>query len=193
MAQASGTSRESESRDVARSSQEGQLSRRRGYYDEFPSLFDFNPGELFMRPSSMIRRMWDDIDRMFAPITPRGWEGSRGGSWWPAVEVSQQGGQLNICAEVPGLKPEDIKVEVSENDLILRGERKQEQKQEERGMYRSERSYGQFFRRIPLPEGANPEGAKANFTNGELRISIPVAEPERHSREIKIETNPGKK
>ena len=90
-----------------------------------------------------------------------------------------------MSADIPGLKPEDIKLEVTDQDLIIRGERKKEQTEERRGFYRSERSYGQFYRRIPLPEGANPDQAKASFTNGELRINIPVAEPKRQHREIK--------
>jgi len=193
MAEVDEKNRTAEGRDVERSQQRGEMTRRRDY-DYFPSLFDTSGGELFsMRPFALFRRMSEEMDRMFSSWAGRGSEAGEGRVWWPAIEVSQDKGQLNICAEVPGVKPEDVKVEVSDDELVIRGERKQEQTERREGMYRSERSYGQFFRRIPLPEGAKANEAKADFSNGELRIRIPVAEQERRHREIKIGSGETKK
>jgi HSP20 family protein len=184
----------SKTQEQERSQSSSQLARRRDF-ESFPSLFDLSGGELFnVWPSMLLRRISDEMDRMMAPVSStRGSESGRAASWWPAIEVSQQEGQLKICADIPGLKPEDIKLEVTDQDLIIRGERKKEQTDERRGFYRTERSYGQFLRRIPLPEGANPDEAKADFSNGELRINIPVSEPKRQHREIKINSGESKK
>lgn len=185
MAETMEKNKQSQGRDLERSQQASETTRSRDY-DNFPSLFDLHGGELFaMRPSLFLRQLSNEMDRMLSAASPASAE-SHGGSWWPAIEVSHNEGNLNICAEIPGLKPEDVKVEVSDNDLVIRGERKQEHKDTRRGFYRSERSYGQFFRRIRLPEGANADEAKANFSSGELRITIPVAESKRRHREITI-------
>jgi len=187
MAELEVKSKQSQTKEGERSQSAGQIARRRESND-FPSLFDMSGGELFnMWPSMLLRRISDEMDRMMAPVSPaRGSEPGRATAWRPAIDISHQEGQFSVSADIPGLKPEDIKLEVTDQDLIIRGERKKEQTEERRGFYRSERSYGQFYRRIPLPEGANPDQAKASFTNGELRINIPVAEPKRQHREIKI-------
>jgi HSP20 family protein len=157
-----------------------------GYY---PSLFTYSPGELFgMSPFALMRRMSDEMDRVFRRYSGEsGEEGVSRGSWWPALEVTEKDGNLNVCAELPGLKPEDVKVEVDENRLIIHGERRREQEGREGGQYRSERSYGSFYRSVPLPEGAAVDKAKAEYTNGELRITIPVPQSESRRREIPIQ------
>ncbi len=85
-------------------------------------------------------------------------------------------GKLLVYAELPGLKKGDIKVQVTEDALILEGERKQEKEEKREGYYHSERSYGHFYRSIPLPEGVTLDKASAEFTNGILEVTIPVAE-----------------
>jgi HSP20 family protein len=76
---------------------------------------------------------------------------------------------------------------------VIQGERKREHEEKREGYYRSERSYGQFYRLIPLPEGANPDQAHAEFRNGELRVSIPVPEQQRRTRRIPISTAPSER
>ena len=132
-----------------------------------------------------MRRMSEDMDRNFGRFF-----GSEGGQsfWSPAIEVSETGGQLRVHAELPGLKPEDVKVEVSNDQLVIWGERKSEQEENRQGLYRSERRYGQFYRAIPLPEGTKTEQAKAQFNNGVLEISLPIPEHKSNRREIPIES-----
>jgi len=79
-------------------------------------------------------------------------------------------------------------VEVADNQLIIQGERKYDHEEKKKGWYRSERSYGQFYPAIPLPEGANTEQAKAQFNNGVLEISLPMPEQKSNRREIPIES-----
>jgi len=93
-----------------------------------------------------------------------------------------------VTAELPGLKKEDVKVELTEDALIIQGERKQEHKEDHEGFHRWERSYGQFYRSIPLPEEAKTDQAKAELTDGVLKVSVPVAETKKKTtRQVPIE------
>jgi HSP20 family protein len=159
---------------------EGGLSRQ-GLLEPF----SWNPSEFFSNPFSLMRRFSEEMDRSFGRFFTRG-EGE--GFWAPAIEVTESGGQLKVHADLPGLKPEDVRVEVADDQLIIQGERKYDHEEKKKGWYRSERSYGQFYRAIPLPEGANTEQAKAQFNNGVLEISLPVPEQKSNRREIPIES-----
>jgi HSP20 family protein len=133
----------------------------------------------------MMRRLSEEMDRSFGRLFSR----EEGGSFWsPAIEVSENEGQLRVHAELPGLKPEDVHVEVANDQLIIQGERKYEHDEKNRGVYRSERRYGQFYRAIPLPEGTNTEQAKAQFRNGVLEVAIPIPEQKSSRRQIPIES-----
>ncbi|MBZ5596533.1 MAG: Hsp20/alpha crystallin family protein [Acidobacteriia bacterium] len=175
-------SSEQRNQSLERSRHGGSLERR-GVY---PSPFSLNPAEFFSAsPFSLMRRFTEEMDRMF-----EGFGGWRGGTkvtqWSPAIEVNERDGKLEVLAELPGLKESDVKVEVTGEGLVIQGERKREHEEKREGYYRSERSYGQFYRLIPLPEGANVDQAHAEFHNGELRVSIPV--PEQKTRQIPIST-----
>ena len=104
----------------------------------------------------------------------------------PAIKINELDGQLQVRAELPGLKPEDVRVEVTDGALTIQGERKYEHEENKKGVYRSERRSGQFYREIPLPEGADVEQAKAQFNNGVLEIKLPVREQVSDRREIPI-------
>jgi HSP20 family protein len=88
------------------------------------------------------------------------------------VEVQERGGKLLVRVDLPGMAREDVKVEVTAETLTIEGERKQTVEKEEKGYYRSERSYGRFSRTIPLPEGVDANTAKAEFKNGVLEVSM---------------------
>jgi len=162
----------------------GELERRGAY----PALFSRHPGEFFnTNPFALMRRFTDEMDRLFESS---GWRKGRTevAPWSPAVEVNEHDGKLEVTADLPGIQESDVKVEVSDEGLIIRGERKREHEEKGEGYYRSERSYGQFYRLIPLPETAKLDQARAEFHNGELRISIPAPARQRNSREIPIST-----
>lgn len=161
---------------------EGGALARPGNFDPF---FSLSPSEFFSNPFSAMRRVSDEMDRAFGHFLGQG--GAETMAGFPAVEVAEHDGNLCVHADVPGLKPEDVKVEVTEDSLIIRGERKSEHEHRGQNTYRSERHYGQFYREIPLPQGANTEQAKANFTNGVLEISVPVPEQASKRREIPVQ------
>ena len=107
--------------------------------------------------------------------------------WVPELEVLQTNGQFVVRADLPGLKREDVKVELTNNVLTISGERKEEKEEKREGYYRSERSYGSFYRQIPLPEGAKTDTAKAEFNDGVLQVTMqaPAREPQKRLLEIK--------
>ena len=85
------------------------------------------------------------------------------------------------------LTRDDINVELSDNGITIEGERKNEHEEKREGYYRSERSYGKFYRRIPLPEGIDPRNANASFNDGVLEITMPAPKrEERKSRRLEI-------
>jgi HSP20 family protein len=145
-------------------------------------------GSLFsMNPFALMRRFTEEMDRAFGSMM-LGPEEAR--LWSPTVEVKEKEGKLLVSAELPGLKKEDIKVEVTPEALVLEGERKHEKEEKKEGFYHSERSYGHFYRSIPLPEGAELDKAAAEFTNGVLEVSIPIPKTETKGRQIPVNEAP---
>jgi HSP20 family protein len=140
-----------------------------------------------------MRRFADEMDRAFSNLGVSSTGTSQGQelTWIPAVEIRQNDNNLVISAELPGLTEKDVKVEATPEGLVIQGERKQEYTGEEGGIRRSERVYGQFYRLIPLPEGANVGNAQANFENGVLQITIPVPESQQNRRQIPISSAHG--
>ena len=147
-----------------------------------------------MTPFSMMQQFADEIDRLFdgfglgrfGSSAGRGFA-KEGGSWWPAVEVSHRNNDLIVRADLPGLRKEDVHVDVTDDAIMIRGERRREHDEENAGIYRSERSYGSFVRTIPLPQGAIADQAKATFKDGVLEITLPApSEQARRGRRIEI-------
>jgi HSP20 family protein len=153
---------------------------------------------LWGEPFASLERIADEMDRVFddfgfgrnwlAPRPGRGARSSRGGMelFVPQIEVHQQNDQLVIRTDLPGIKKEDVSIDVTDNALTISGERRQEQQTERSGIYRSERSYGHFSRTIPLPEGAMTDQANATFKDGVLEIRMPTP-PEQVTRGRRLE------
>ncbi len=106
--------------------------------------------------------------------------------WTPQIETFQRGDRFIVRADLPGMKKEDVDIELTDDSLTIEGERREEQEEDRGGYYRSERTYGHFYRVVPLPEGAITESAKANFDNGVLEVTI-QAPPREVSRKRKLE------
>lgn len=162
---------------LQRSSRPRGLSRR----DPFES---FNFG-----PFALMRRMQEDMDRLFGGGFGRDVFGGGPdvGEWAPAIEVFQRGNDLVVRADVPGLSREDLSVEVGDDALTIRGERKYDHQEEQGGVFRSERSYGTFYRVVPLPEGVMTDSAKATFKDGVLEVIMQAPPHEvRRGRQIEI-------
>src|SRR5438067_8427562 len=155
-------------------------------------------------PFTFMRRFSEDMDRLFedfgfgpgllAPSFERSLDqlGTlTTATWAPQAEVLERDNQLIIRTDLPGMTKDDINVDINDNSVVIRGERKSEHEEDEEGYYRSERSYGSFYRRIPLPGGVKAEEANADFRNGVLEITMPApkrADEGRRQLEIKGET-----
>jgi HSP20 family protein len=142
---------------------------------------------LRMSPFSLLGRITEEFDRILQPFLSESETANI--AWIPTVEVSQHDGKYHILAELPGLSPNEVRVEVDEDAVILQGERQVEREANEGGIRRSERQFGMFYRRIPLPEGADPEQAKAKFHDGILEITMPAPTKQAERRQIQVEAD----
>jgi HSP20 family protein len=94
-------------------------------------------------------------------------------SFSPRLDVSETDREYHITAELPGMDEKDVEISLSNNLLILRGEKKDERKDKQKDYFRMERSYGMFERAIPVPEGADLDKCEASFRKGVLTVTIP--------------------
>ncbi len=134
----------------------------------------------------LLRRLTRDLDTFFDRF---GFEKPMLGElpWTPDLELFEKGDLFVLRADLPGLKREDVKVDVSDTELTISGERRQEREDKEKGIYRTERFYGSFMRTIALPEGVKPELAKAVVKDGVLEVTMPIARVEPKKRRVEIE------
>jgi HSP20 family protein len=139
---------------------EGTLSRR----DAF--------GLLRQMTSELDHMFEDPFWRSFRPTRPTG---DRATSWSPEVDVFEKDNRLFTRIDLPGMKKEDVKVEVTDGHLEISGERKSEVEEKKGEYYRCERAYGSFYRAVPLPDGVNLEDITATFADGVLEVSVPLA------------------
>ena len=145
-------------------------------------------------PFEMVQRLSDEMDEVFnsmlhgRPSTR--WSGHGGGGlrnfWAPEVEIAEEGNQLRVCVDLPGVSKDNVKVDVHEGMLTIQGERREERTEggEQQGFRRSERRYGSFYRAIPLPEGAAAENAQASMKEGVLTVTVPIARKRARRLEI---------
>ncbi len=175
---------EQSQQSIQRDSSHAAISPRRG-----SSLLGFGitPQEFFSsNPFSLMRRMTEEMDRVIQEFGLERDSGNKAG-WSPAIEVTERDGKYNVRAELPGLSPDDVRVEVVNDSLVIQGERKVEHEEKDGGVQRTERQYGLFYRSIPLPEGVDLDHANAKFQNGMLEVTIPVPQQKENRRPIRIE------
>jgi HSP20 family protein len=177
--------RSSQGTGLIRRSQEGGIAKRQrsGAFG-----LPLTPQEMLrMSPFSLLGRITEEFDRILQPVLSESETANI--AWIPTVEVSQHDGQYHILAELPGLSPNEVRVEVDDDAVILQGERQVEREANEGGIRRSERQFGMFYRRIPLPEGADLGQAKAKFHDGILEITMPAPNKQRERRQIQVEAD----
>jgi len=123
-----------------------------------------------------LTRMQEEMNRFFDDFFGEQRRGLAEGAWLPAVDVSETDSELVVRAELPGMSHEDIEINVQDNILTLKGEKKQEKKEEKENFHRLERSYGSFSRSFSLPAGVKADDIKATFKDGILQVTMPKAE-----------------
>ena len=105
--------------------------------------------------------------------------------WTPRVDIKEEASRFVILADIPGVDPATIEIQMDKNVLSIKGERAAEETKENDKVTRSERTYGQFYRRFALPESADAEGITAAGKHGVLEIAIPK-KPETTPRRIAV-------
>jgi HSP20 family protein len=136
------------------------------------------------------REMEDFFDRFSRPM---GWPHRFGrelameGEWAPRVDISETDNEFVINAEIPDIKKEDVKVNVENGVLTLKGERKQEKEEKGKKFHRVERYYGSFCRSFVLPENVAEDKIDASFKDGMLKLTIPKTESKKPKAiEVKV-------
>jgi HSP20 family protein len=136
-----------------------------------PSLWSASPFDAMMRLSR-------EMDQLMGSFFGTG--GRRDSEfpslWSPQVEVRQSGDNLIVSAELPGVAKDAIQIEATDEGIAISGERRESREEggKDRGYHLAERSYGSFYRNIPLPDGAQVEEAKASMRDGVLEITMPL-------------------
>jgi len=106
-------------------------------------------------------------------------------SWTPSVDIYEDGNNLVLTAEVPGIDEKDIEIKVEDNTISIKGERKFEKETKEENYHRIERSYGAFYRSFSLPHYIDQDKIEAEHENGILRVTMPK-KPELKPKSVKI-------
>ncbi len=122
------------------------------------------------------------MERFFGPMEEP-WTGALPAV--PAVNVAETDGAFEVTLELPGMKPEDVTVEVRGDELRVAGEKKEENEEKGKTMHRVERTFGRFERVLPLPAGVRDGDVAAAFNDGVLKIVLPKA-PEAKRRAIEV-------
>ena len=145
-------------------------------------------------PFALLRQMTAELDRAFdEPFFGVQWPALgkaelTAPTWAPRVDVFERDGRLVTKVDLPGVKKEDVSVQVTDHHLALSGERKQESAETKDNVYRTEREYGSFYRAVPLPDGVKLEDVQATFADGVLEVSVPLpAKPEATVRKFEIQ------
>ena len=136
------------------------------YFGEVERYFD----RLFRHPLSMMTPSFTFRD--FPKL----------GEISPTVDIFEEGNDLVVKAELPGIKKDDLNVTITENRITISGEKKQEEKVEKKDYHRVERSYGSFTRSFRLPDNVNGDAAKASFKEGILEVRVPKTKEARQKK-----------
>jgi HSP20 family protein len=129
----------------------------------------------------------EELDSMLARMSAEFDGGSLTGGILPSLDMSEADAALEIRMDVPGFKPDEIDIQVTENTISVSGQRQEEKKDDRKSYHRVERRRGSFARTVALPCGVNADKAEASIKDGVLMISIPKSESAR-IRKVKVKT-----
>jgi len=128
-------------------------------------------------PARELQTIQQEMNRLFGTFfdsqAGNGGQGAPSRRWVPAMDLVEEGERYVLRADLPGVREQDVKVELEDNVLTVSGERRSEHEQRGDGYYRVERSSGGFSRSLVLPDGVDPEQIRAHIENGVLEVSVP--------------------
>jgi HSP20 family protein len=139
------------------------------------------------RPLRDMATLHDEMNRVFDNLLMRPATGVGAENWYPAADVRETENDYVVRTELPGVSKDDVKINLINNTLIIRGEKKQETEDQKGNWHHVERSYGMFERTFALPSAVSSDRIKARFRDGVLEVIVPKAE-EARPREINIES-----
>jgi HSP20 family protein len=130
------------------------------------SIVRWNPFENLSFIQKDINKIFDDnfLAKEFSNV------------WAPGIDVRETGESYQVKADLPGLKADDINVEINKNSLVISGERKAEKEEKETNYYKREISYGSFKRQVTLPQPVDADKITAKYTDGVLQVTVPKSE-----------------
>lgn len=139
------------------------------------TLIKFEPLREFETIHDRIQRYFDDFSSHGLTFSD---------SFSPRIDISEEKNQINVTAEIPGVKKENIKITLQDNILTIEGEKKKESEQKEQNFYRTERIYGAFKRSFTLPAEVDSEKVEAKFENGILNVTLKKLEAKIQSEKV---------
>lgn len=131
--------------------------------------------------------MRDELDQLFSRLSSETDGGWLSGEMVPSLDLSETDKTVEVRADLPGLKAEDIDIQVSQNTLTVSGERKEEKEEKGRSWHRVERKYGTFSRTVPLPCEVDQEKIDASYKDGVLTVTLPKG-ASAQTRKIKVKS-----
>lgn len=143
------------------------------------------PGSIFrpgISPWQALQQLREQMDGILGQAF-----GPGNGEWAPPIDLDERENEFVLTAELPGLTPENIDLEIDGDVLTLRGEKKEDREEKEGERYYYERRYGSFLRRIALPQAVDPDQVRAHYENGILRVTMPKRDVSRGKR-VEIES-----
>ena len=120
-------------------------------------------------PFTELGELRSRFDRMFEEFAD-----GRERAWTPAVDVVRENGNLVVRADIPGIKPEEVKIEVEDDILTVSGEHEESREEKDKNYVRRERRYGSFSRSMALPRGVDPKKIEAKTHDGVVEVTIPL-------------------
>jgi HSP20 family protein len=140
-------------------------------------------------PFRELNVLQDRMNRLFQDFAPRGEQDLTTGNFVPPVDIYEDEHSVTLKVEVPGLDPKDVDVQVENNTLTIKGERKFEKEEKEENFHRIERRYGSFIRSFALPTTVDTDNVKADYENGVLKVQL-AKRAEAKPKQIKVNVGP---
>src|SRR5215210_6101799 len=126
------------------------------------------------QPAQELAALQQEMNRLFGSVFESGSGANPGGrSWLPAMDIVEADDHYVLRADLPGMSEDDINIELDDNVLTISGERRSEHEEKAEGYYRVERAAGSFSRSLTLPQGVQPSGIEAKFSQGVLEVRVP--------------------
>lgn len=138
-------------------------------------------------PLREMMQLQTDVNRLFSGFFPTGTqEDVTASAWSPQVDVYEDADGIKVHADIPGVEQKDLEIQIVNNTLSIKGERRLANEEKKENYHRIERTYGSFSRSFLLPEYADTEKVDASFKNGVLEVSIPK-KAEKKPKQINVQ------